>query len=806
MKLLKFIPLFLILPLLLPGAHGQQLTDTYNFNLEWEYLEQGLNDTDAVKKASGWQKIDLPHTWNSKDATDLEPGYRRDIGWYKKSYSLNKVETDKDYILYFEGSNITTEVYVNDQLAGKHIGGYVGFNIEITSYLHSGENEILIKVDNGYNREIIPSQKSDFFIYGGITRDLWLKILPISRIEKVKVATPEVSKEKARTEVNVNTKGLINGGFRLQARLIDPAGQQVYQKKIKLKNINQVTFDFNLKNPKLWDVDNPQLYTLITELLKDNKVVHQKRENIGYRWFEFKEHGPFFLNGRRLLLRGTHRHEEHAGFGAALPNRLHRQDMQAIKDMGANFVRLGHYPQDPEVYKACDELGLLVWDELPWCRGGVGNEIWQKNTKKLLVEMIEQNYNHPSIIIWSLGNEIYWLPDFENGGDTVKINRFLKEINQLAHQMDPYRKTAIRKYYEGADIVDVFSPSIWSGWYSGSYKNYEQTINKAIEKYPKFLHMEYGGSSHVGRHNESPITGDGFKNPGAWEEPINQLKSVNVANNGDWSENYIVDLFDWYLAISETHPQLTGNAQWAFKDFGTPLRPENAIPYVNQKGLMDREGKPKDAYYVFKSYWSDDPFVYIESKSWQERSGPEDLIRNVCVFSNLERVDLYLNGKSLGTKNKDINKYPATGLNWDLNFKEGKNELVAIGYQNDQAIAHDTLQVQYWYSVNQTPRQLALSYQQLSNGNYLVTATALDKNQRRCLNFEDRIYFQCLSGGNTKKHLGTPTGSEVIEMANGQAAIEVAPNADAGKIVMMVINQNFKGTFLEIERKKGVNP
>ena len=802
MKQLILIPL-LFASLILSA---QKATDTYNFNLEWQYLEQALPDVQAVNKASGWQKIDLPHTWNNKDATDLEPGYRRDISWYKKAYQLDKVETDKDYVLYFEGANITTEVFVNGKLAGKHIGGYVGFDIDMTSYLHTGKNELLVKVDNGYNPEVIPSQKSDFFIYGGITRDVWLKVLPKSRIERVKVATPEVSIKKANTKVSVKLTELENRDLQLQARLLNPEGQQVYQKSLSMNGEEELVFDFNLKNPALWHVDDPQLYTLVTELKDGEKVVHRTKERIGYRWFEFKEHGPFYLNGQRLLLRGTHRHEEHAGFGAAMPNQLHREDIRAIKEMGANFVRLGHYPQDPEVYEACNELGLLVWDELPWCRGGVGNEVWQQNTKKLLVEMIEQNYNHPSIIIWSLGNEIYWLPDFENGGDTSKINSFLKEINDLAHQMDPYRQTALRKYYEGADIVDVFSPSIWSGWYSGSYKNYEQTINKAIKKYPKFLHMEYGGSSHLGRHNENPITGDGFKNPGAWEEPINQLKSVNVANHGDWSESYIVDLFDWYLAISETHPELTGNAQWAFKDFGTPLRPENAIPYVNQKGLIDREGKPKDAYYVFKSYWSDDPFVYIESKTWTERSGPKEMTRNVCVFSNLEKVDLYLNGQSLGMKDKDIKKYPANGLNWDLNFNEGENELIAIGYQNNEAVSHDTLNVKYWHSPSLAPQNLSLSYQLLPNGNYLVTATALDENNRRCLDFEDRIYFQCLSGGETIKHMGTPSGSEVIEMANGQAAIEVAPDTEAEKLVMMVINQNFKGTYLEIRRKSGVNP
>ena len=305
-----------------------------------------------------------------------------------------------------------------------------------------------------------------------------------------------------------------------------------------------------------------------------------------------------------MLLRGTHRHEEHAGVGAAMTNKQHRADIELIKEMGTNFVRLAHYPQDPEIYKACDELGLLVWDELPWCRGGLGNDNWKENTKNMLTEIIAQNYNRPSVIIWSLGNEMYWLPDFEDGGNKEKINTFLTEINDLSHKLDPTRKTAIRKYYEGADIVDVFSPSIWSGWYSGSYKSYQKAIDQYKKEYKSFLHAEYGGSSHLGRHTENPITGEGKIQSDGWEEAIVQTDVANIAQIGDWSENYIVDLFDWHLRISENDDSFVGNIQWAFKDFGTPLRPENAIPYMNQKGLVDRNGNKKDAFYVFKSYWS----------------------------------------------------------------------------------------------------------------------------------------------------------------------------------------------------------
>jgi len=656
-----------------------------------------------------------------------------------------------------------------------------------------------ITIQKCFNPEIIPSQQSDFFIYGGITRDVWLVTKPKKHMASIQITTPKVSQKNASLVVKTFLENVDHSSdFKLKAEVFNPTGKKVATKIVSINNQETVIRFDNIKNPELWDTENPKLYTVSVELIENKQITDKISDRFGFRWFEFKDHGPFYLNGKRLLLRGTHRHEEHAGVGAAMSNKQHRADMESIKEMGANFVRLAHYPQDPEIYKACDELGLLVWDEIPWCRGGVGNDVWKTNTKNQLKEMIAQNYNHPSIIIWSLGNEMYWLPDFEGGDDIEKMNAFLTELNALSHQLDPSRKTAIRKYYEGAHIVDVFSPSIWSGWYSGSYKSYQKAIDTYKKEYKHFLHAEYGGSSHVGRHSENPITGEGQIQSEGWEEAIVQTKVANIAQIGDWSENYIVDLFDWHLRISETDPTFIGNIQWAFKDFGTPLRPENDIPYMNQKGLVDRAGKPKDAYYVFKSYWAEKPFTYIESHTWTDRQGPENTPRTLSVYSNCNKVSLYHNEKLLGEKQKDISKFPASGLTWDVNFLEGENKLMAIGISNEGEKVSDTLTVNYRFEKNDTAAGLKLSSKKLDNGNYLVTATAVDDKGLRCLDYEKKVYFQCLEGGETFKSQGTPTGSEEIAMSNGKASIEVKPNQKSGKITMMVLNQSFKGTYLNI--------
>ncbi len=772
-----------------------------NIDSNWNYLENETPNINEAKNATNWVTLNLPHSWNSLDATDNDPGYRRSASWYKKNLVITNIDANKLYKLYFEGSNITTKVYVNGKDVGGHIGGYIGFTLDITKFITEGPNEVLVRVDNSYNIEVIPSQKSDFIIYGGITRDVWLLSMFKNNIDNIKIITPQVSEKSASLNLVATVKNSANASqFTYIAQVTNPKGKLIATKKGNLSG-EKTSIDFNnIKNPELWDINQPNLYTVSVSLLENGIEKDKIQDKVGFRWFEFKDNGPFFLNGKRVLIRGTHRHEEHAGVGAAMSNEQQRKDMESIKEMGANFVRLAHYPQDPEVYKACDELGLLVWDELPWCRGGIGNEVWQTNAKNMLAEIINQNYNHPSIILWSLGNEMSWLPDFKDGDNSERMNVFLSELNDISHKLDPTRKTVIRKYEEGSKIVDVFSPSIWSGWYSGSFKSYKKAIDKYKLDYKHFIHAEYGGDSHVGRHSENPINGEGQIKSEGWEEAIVQTKVANIAQIGDWSENYIVDLFDWHLHISENDPTFVGNLQWSFKDFATPLRPEDDIPYMNQKGLVDRNGNPKDAYYVFKSYWSEKPFTYIESHTWTERQGPKGTQRILNVFSNCPKVEFFQNGVSLGVKDRDITAYPACGLTWEVNFAEGKNTFVAVGISKDGSKVSDTIDVNYRFTKNGAADGLKLSAEKLKNGNYLVTAIAIDKNNLRCLDYEERVYFQCLSGGQTLKNQGTPTGSESIKMSNGKAAIEVIPNAIGDSIEMNILNQNFKGEYLKFKK------
>ncbi|WP_371194712.1 glycoside hydrolase family 2 protein [Glaciecola sp. SC05] len=758
----------------------------------WLYLENATTVITDARAMNDWQAVDLPHTWNANDTTDVITGYRRDGSWYRKAISLSP-SPDKRYFLHFEAAQMKASVYVNGERAGEHIGGYISFDVEVSEFLQSGKNEILVRVDNGVDKDLVPSQKADFFQYGGLTRDVWLMSTPQQRLKQVRISTPEVSKQSASVTLENITDfvgDFTAAGFRTS--ITAPNGEVV---------VNTDGQSFTIDNPSLWSPDTPQLYTLKTEMLDaSGRVIDTFEDNFGLRWFEFKANGPFYFNGERLLLRGTHLHEGHAGYGSAMTDEQRIADLTAIKELGANFVRLGHYSHDPVIYDTADRLGIILYDEVPWNRGGIGGEQWRKNTQHMTRRMIEQNYNRASVILWSLGNEMYWLPDVIGGGDKARVADELQLLHNIAKEIDPGRLTTIRKFPEGADIVDVYSPSIWAGWYGGGYVQYQEAIEIARAQHPYLLHMEYGGSSHVGRFLDQPFGRFGTSDPenlGTVEEAVNQTGVISVAKSKVWDMSYMIDLFDWYLRISETDPNFAGSAQWAFKDFGTPIRPENPLPFVNMKGLVQRDGIKKDVYHVFASYWKKEPACWIESPQWNYRVGNKGETKTISVFCNTHSAQLSLNGEALETKQRDITQYPASGLTWDLVFAEGANTLSVDGFDTlGQLVAEHSYDLTY--NTNRIGRMvdIVLSTSANSDGSLTLLAEAQDKDGNRVVSMNDRGYFTIDGGGRFLQDHGTPTGSQTREFANGTSSIIVYPGKTES--VVNIQTQDYRGYYITI--------
>ncbi len=756
----------------------------------WEYHQGALGGPwDAWRHDAGgsvpWQPVEMPHCFNARDAVDPDQPCYQGPGWYRARVKVaNPLATGRT-LLHFEGAGQRSKIFVYLDQLGEHVGGYDEFVVDITEAAaralnnpdSKGEVPIAILCDNSRDLEMIPSSLSDFNRYGGLYRYVNLVYLPALSLERVLIESSVEAKQPAKVSIKARlyNPGSLNDAVKISLRIVDPAGSTIHSSNQTLtpwKGEARLA-TFAIRKPQLWSPSRPALYRCEVALASPHGEMNVT-ERFGLRYFEFVTHGPFKLNGERLLIRGTHRHEDHANLGAAVPEELTRKEMKLIKEMGANFIRLSHYQQSRAVLESCNELGLLVWEEIPWCRGGLGSERYQQQARSMLRNMIDQHYNHPSVIIWGLGNENDWPGDFP-GFSKEKIRAFMKELNEQAHALDPSRKTAIRRCDFCADILDVYSPSIWAGWYRGRYTEYKSSSKTEMEKVDHFLHMEWGGDSHAGRHSEDPdrVISKIATGQGTDERGLDYLLTggqERASRDGDWSETYICNLFDWHLKEQETMPWLTGTAQWIFKDFSTPGRPDNPIPRVNQKGLVERDLTPKEGYYVFQSYWSEKPMIHIYGHSWRVRWGDADEQKMVKVYSNCDKAELFLNEASCGAKKRNSQDFPAAGLRWSVKFRRGENRLRVVGHRNGKTVA-DEIRFHYQTDKWQRPAQLELRETARQGETVTVEARLLDPNGVPCLDARIPIRFGLTGDGRLLDNMGTTRGSRAVELYNGRAEI-----------------------------------
>ncbi|MEY3897226.1 MAG: hypothetical protein RLZZ214_2747 [Verrucomicrobiota bacterium] len=786
------------------AAPEQRLSDGWEFyqgslGSIWE-IWRGDKATDNV----AWTAVTLPHCFNARDAVDPDVRYYQGSGWYRKLLEVHNPFPGGRTLIHFDGAGQKSEVFVGLEKVGGHTGGYDEWSVDITDAVADSKDKVQLAVrcDNSRDAEAIPSDQSDFNRYGGLYRHVTLTYLPAISLERVHLQPSLTANGPA--SVRLRTRLLNPTGasddIELNAEISDPSGKTVHRfsKSLKPWTGDKEIEAFQISNPELWSPGKPALYHCVVTL-RSKHGEQQVSERFGIRTTEWVEHGPFKLNGERLLLRGTHYHEDHAGVAAAVPDDVVRQTLHAIKDMGANFVRLGHYQQAPLVLDLCDELGLLVWEEIPWCRGGLGGAAYQQQCRDMLRNLIDQHYNHPSVILWGLGNENDWPGDFKEF-DTKAIQSFMTELNTLAHQLDPSRKTSIRRCDFCKNIVDVYSPSIWAGWYGGKYSEYRKSTEKAIKDTPHFFHAEYGGDSHAGRHSEDPekfleevATGQGTAEVGKAYKGTGG--PARASKDGDWSESYIVNLFDWHLKEQETMPNLTGAAQWIFKDFSTPLRPENPVPRVNQKGVVERDGTPKESYYVFQSYWAEKPMIHIYGHSWPTRWGKAGEEKVIKVYSNCSEVELFLNGVSMGVHSRDSSKYPAAGLSWTVKFKEGANMIKAVGRSGDINLT-DEIQQNYQTAAWGIPARLELKEISRHQGVATIEASVSDASGIPCLDASNLVRFGLTGDGRLLDNLGTATGSRAVQLSNGRARISIKVEGPA--IVASVSSQGIGTTIYQL--------
>lgn len=570
------------------------------------------------------QTVDVPHTWNALDGQDGGDDYLRCTCVYEKTFASPDFGEDERVYLEFRGVNASAKVILNGKTVMTHDGGYSTFRADVTDYL-SDENSLTVEVDNSKNDRVYP-QKADFTFYGGIYRDVYLFTVNRNHFDldyyagSGLVITAAPDEEYKTGKVNVKTYHTAENGL-VKITVSDAEGREV-------ASAEGSEADMVIENVNLWDgVRSPYLYNAKAELFVDGVKVDEVSSLFGVRDFYADPQKGFFLNGKPYPLRGVCRHQDRKAIGNAITREMHEEDMELIREIGANTVRLAHYQHDGYFYDLCDRYGIIAWAEIPYISEHMPNG--RENTLSQMKELIVQNYNHPSIITWGLSNEITI--------STKKTSDMLDNhhvLNDLCHTMDPSRPTSLACYAvcgpfnKVAHITDIVSWNLYLGWYvPGLFLN---------DVWVDFFHAVY------------PHRPLGYSEYGA--EGMPNLHSPNP-RRGDHTEEYQAKYHEYLARFINKRPWMWATHVWNMFDFAADARDQGGEPGMNHKGLItfDRRIK-KDSFYLYKAWWSSEPFVHICSKRYKDRC---EKVTTVKVYSNLDDVKLLANGREIKGSRRD---------------------------------------------------------------------------------------------------------------------------------------------------------
>ena len=613
---MKILPFFLLLATLAHAAEmpvvpvkHQVWPGTESFDADWLFLpadkaipapQPAPNPVAAAPSPapvteapeSAWEKISLPHTWNAAD-TEATTDYRLGVSWYRKHLPVSAgfLARDQRHYIRFGAANQQAQVYVNGQLAAEHAGGYSAFTVEVTQMLVEGDNIIEVKVDNRAVKDLCPTSDGLFNLYGGLYRSATFEHSPRICFSRVVHGGPgaRVWSEKATDAMaDLNCEVFVDDasaddsreGYTVRAELTDGSGKSVAAQVAPAKAITRISFA-GISKPMLWSPENPALYTVTLRLLKQDKEVDRVTLRHGFRSFRFTADEGFFLNGKPYKLHGVNRHQDCAGRGNALLPEHHARDIRLMKDLGVNWLRLAHYQQDDYVLQLCDELGLLVWEEIPFIRGGSLLPGFANNTRGMLTEMIHQHFNHPSIILWGMGNEI----GYKKGPDgRATYFTLISGLNDLIHRLDPVRKSVIvngdannATDQKIMGIPDVIGYNLYQGWYGGTTDKLTARLEDLHAKNPDkpMILSEFGAGAALGKFTDKPKI-------------------------FDQSEDYQVYFLREYLRQLDANKWLCGWNWWNFADFAW-ARSSNPKLF-NNKGLVTYDRTPKESYHVLREH------------------------------------------------------------------------------------------------------------------------------------------------------------------------------------------------------------
>ena len=616
------------------------------------------------------ERVDLPHTWNAQDALSGKIDYKRGIGNYEKNLFIRPEWKGKRLFIRFEGVNNIADVFINRRHIGEHRGGYGAFIFEITGKVEYGkENSILVRVNNGEQLDIMPLV-GDFNFYGGIYRDVHLLITDETCISPLDYASPGVRLiqdsvshryAKVRAIVDLSNGSSGNQEVELNVRLLD--GQRVVKEGTKNVNLSgnevmQQELTFEIDQPHLWNGrQDPFLYQAEVTLFRNGQMVDRVTQPLGLRFYRIDPDKGFFLNGKHLPLQGVCRHQDRSEVGNALRPQHHEEDVALMLEMGVNAVRLAHYPQATYFYDLMDKNGIIVWAEIPFVGPGGYNDkgfvdlpAFRANGKEQLKELIRQHYNHPSICVWGLFNELT-----ELGDNPVE---YIKELNVLAHQEDTTRPTTSASNQMGDlnFITDAIAWNRYDGWYGGTPADLGKWLDRMHKDHPEICIAisEYGAGASIYHQQDSLVK----TVPTSWWHPEN------------WQTYYHIE--NWKTISSR--PYVWGSFVWNMFDFGAAHRTEGDRPGINDKGLVTFDRKVrKDAFYFYKANWNrEEPMLYLTGKRNTVRT---QRLQTIIAFTNQAGAELFVNGKSYGKAIPD--SYAI--LEWkNVELEPGENEIKVV--------------------------------------------------------------------------------------------------------------------------------
>ena len=688
-----FILLFIV-----GWAQAQQRV-VYTINDGWKFtkgspFEAQLTGCDD----SSWETVNIPHTWNDKDADDETPGFYRGPVWYRKQLFIDKSQEGRRAVIYFEGANQEVRFYLNGQFVGEHKGGYTRFCFDITPHLRYGqENLFAIYVNNVYNPNI-PPLSADFTFFGGIYRDVYLQFMNPVHIATndyassgVYIRTPEVNNSAASVEI---TTLLTNDmpqatEIRVENIICDADGKEVKKTQAEVKlaageTKTDISKKIKIDSPRLWDIDDPYRYMVYTRILDKRKgtLLDEVVNPLGLRWFKFDSEKGFFLNGKGRKLIGTARHQDYFQKGNALRDELHVQDVLLLKEMGGNYLRVSHYPQDPVIMEMCDKLGIVTSVEIPVVNAVTETEEFLHNSVEMAKEMVRQDFNRPSVMIWGYMNEIFLRRPYTEGKQLEDYYRFTEKVARALEatirEEDPSRYTMMAyhnmpQYYEDAHLTEIPMIQGWNlyqGWYEPDINEFQRLLDRAHKVYKGKVLMvtEYGPGVDPRVHSYQP-------------------------ERFDFSQEYGLVYHKHYLNEMMKRPFVAGSSLWNLNDFYSESRVD-AVPHVNIKGVVGLNREKKDVYWFYKTALSRRPILVIGNREWKSRGGvvntaQKECIQSVPVFSNAEEVELFVNNKSLGKKKIEDN-YAL----FDVPFVGGENLLEAVAVTGDNKL-RDMLRIQF---------------------------------------------------------------------------------------------------------------